>query len=103
MRFKLLRGLHSHKGVTYEAGSANDIVESPTDLEAQFGREKFKRLHEADTASGVAVAEAPIPDGDGLEDMTVGQLREYAEGNEIDLGEARKKDEIIAVIRGERG
>lgn len=35
-----------------------------------------------------------------LDDMTVKELKEYAKDKGVDLGEARKKDEIIAAITG---
>ncbi len=37
------------------------------------------------------------PDG-GLSDMTVAKLKEHAAANNIDLGDATKKDDIIAAI-----
>lgn len=35
-----------------------------------------------------------------IEEMTVPELIIYAKSNEIDLGEAKKKDDILAVILG---
>ncbi|MCR8983270.1 hypothetical protein [Brevibacillus laterosporus] len=35
-----------------------------------------------------------------LDKMTVAELKEYAIQHEIDLGEATKKDDILAVIKG---
>lgn len=34
-----------------------------------------------------------------LEDLNVAELKKYAKDNEIDLGEATKKDDILAVIQ----
>lgn len=42
--------------------------------------------------------ESPPP---SLEDLTIAQLREFALENDIDLGEATKKADIIAAINGE--
>lgn len=39
---------------------------------------------------------------DNLETQTVKQLRELAEAEEIDLGAASRKDDIVAAIRGTR-
>lgn len=39
---------------------------------------------------------------DGLFDNTVEELKALAEAEDIDLGEARKKDEIVAAIRAGR-
>ena len=52
-------------------------------------------------------ANAPEPaeeegeDVDPLDDMTVPQLREHAQGLGVDLGGARNRDGIIAAIRGD--
>jgi hypothetical protein len=34
-----------------------------------------------------------------LDSMTVAEMKEYAEANDIDLGEAKKKADILAVIK----
>ncbi|KAA0944079.1 hypothetical protein FQ087_18305 [Sporosarcina sp. ANT_H38] len=34
-----------------------------------------------------------------VEEMTVPELKEYATENDIDLGEAKKRDDILAVIQ----
>lgn len=59
----------------------------------------------ADVAVDLGFAEAlkeggsdAVPD-DGLEDMTVAQLEELASERAVDLGGAKKKAEIIAVLR----
>ncbi|MCM3273666.1 hypothetical protein [Paenibacillus elgii] len=38
-----------------------------------------------------------------IEDMTLPELKEYAAEHRIDLGEAKKKDEILAVIEADNG
>lgn len=55
--------------------------------------------------AGVAVrvgepAPQPPPADDGLEDMTVSELRALADERGIDLGDARRKADIIAALRG---
>lgn len=55
--------------------------------------------------AGVAVrvdepAPQPPPTDDGLEDMTVSELRALADERGIDLGDARRKADIIAALRG---
>jgi hypothetical protein len=41
-----------------------------------------------------------VSDGDvTLDDMTLAQLNECAAGNKIDLGQATKKEDIIAIIK----
>lgn len=42
----------------------------------------------------------PPPADDGLEDMTVSELRALADERGIDLGDARRKADIIAALRG---
>jgi len=37
--------------------------------------------------------------GDGLDGMTISELRKFAEEEEIDLGSAVRKDEILKEIR----
>ena len=50
--------------------------------------------------------QAPPPDPpqqppkDGLADMSLAELREMAATEEIDLGDAKRKDEVLATIRG---
>ncbi|ADV47033.1 Rho termination factor N-terminal domain-containing protein [Nitratifractor salsuginis] len=41
-----------------------------------------------------------IKPGDGLEDLTVKELKALAEERGIDLSDAKKKQEIIEAIRG---
>jgi hypothetical protein len=67
-------------------------------------REGVVKLHDDLAArlvlAGVAVYGAK---DDGLEEMTVKELRELAAERGIDLGGAKKKDEIIEAIRGFQG
>jgi len=42
---------------------------------------------------------ARLPDDDGLDGMTVADLHAYADDHNIDLGEAKKKAEIVDTIR----
>lgn len=42
--------------------------------------------------------EVEIPDGDPSEKWTAAQLKAYAVKNTVDLGEAKNKDEILAVL-----
>ncbi|MHC4686854.1 MAG: hypothetical protein ACYTEW_21470 [Planctomycetota bacterium] len=88
-RFKLLRGIHSEGDRTYHPG---DVIDSASDL-SKHNRENSTRFELLPGgATGVA---------DGLESMTVAQLRQHAEAEEIDLGDATKRAEILALCRGE--
>lgn len=42
--------------------------------------------------------EVTIPEGEPTGDWNVPQLKAYAESKSIDLGDAKKKDEILAVL-----
>ena len=47
-------------------------------------------------------SEKPQAEGDGLDAMKVADLKELVESEDIDLGEATKKNDIIAAIREAR-
>lgn len=42
--------------------------------------------------------EVEIPEGDPTDKWTVPQLKAYATANTVDLGEAKNKDDILAVL-----
>ena len=123
-RWKVLQGIHSEGGKTYHQG---DIVETNKNL-AVFGSDKFAevvaavedsvealeaekaridaRLKQLQGASTVDPATEPDPSDpvegeteDGLENMTVEELKHHAGVEEIPLGKAKSKAEIIAAIR----
>ena len=102
-RFQLLCGRHEMgKGenkVKYRARNRrtrelfegfSDEIETEKDLVDLFGPQKFKLLPSYE----------PLGEGnDNFDRMKVAELRELAEEEEIDLGEATKKGEIISLIR----
>lgn len=54
------------------------------------------------TVAGSAPVETvEVPDGDPTGDWKVAQLKAYAESNGVDLGDATKKDDILAVLTSE--
>jgi hypothetical protein len=76
-------------------------------------RQQLKRLTDAgclsedkpdpaDLASGGGAAQQQITLPDDLGDLTVPKLRELAETDKIDLGDATRKPEILAAIRKAR-
>ena len=97
-------------GHVYRAG---DIVDSSSDLGALFNQQdaiKFERVN----ASGQVIRQVVMPKrnrppspspqlttsgSDGLDDMTVADLRKHAEEEEIDLGSATRKEDILKEIR----
>ena len=104
MKYRLLRGQHisgerhpdtvvdgvvvQGKKIVYKAG---DVFESPIDLVARFNdprmaEQKFERVFSDDP----------------LDAMTVAQLREFAEEEEIALPNNAKKQDILNIIRGHK-
>jgi len=59
-------------------------------------------LAEAQTAAK-SKKSAPITPDDGLDALTVDQLKALAGEEKIDLGQAAKKEDIVATIRAKRG
>lgn len=92
MTNKPLRG----EPITYHAGQ---IVESKSDL-LRFnspGSIKFELLGARNSYFSEPVKQEN--EQDELGRMTVGQLREFAAANEVDLGPAKSKDDILRTIR----
>jgi len=88
----LLAGIHQDSGKTYRPG---DIIETDKDLmRLNRGFQKIEKLTEA-----VPISE--MPTDDDLSRMTVVSLRELAEREEIDLGDATLKTDILETIRQE--
>lgn len=88
-RFELLSGIHNEGGKTYYPG---DVINSASNL-AEHNKPNAFRFR-------------PLPKSEadrdeGLDAMTVSQLREFAAEEEIDLGDATKKDEILRLCKGE--
>ena len=101
MKFRILHGQHiagkdeNGKRIVYRGadgkGHSGDVFESEFDLVARFNdprmeQQKFERVfHE-----------------DPLDSMTVKQLRQLAEDEEIDLGSATAKNDILRIVRGSK-
>ena len=91
MKFKVVSGSHRVTGQTFPKGS---VVESTVDLVKLHGRDKYECV------SGDAVAtEEPKASGDDYDHMTVAQLKEVAEQDEIDITGCKNKAEIVATLR----
>lgn len=111
MIFRLKIGHHSDGTKKYKQGSK---VRSEIDLEKRFGKDKFERLFDeerreeerkarGETEPQEVSEEEPSTDtvqGDvaTLQTMTVAELKQLAESEEIDLGTAKTKEQIIKVI-----
>lgn len=102
MKFKVVRGVHSEGGVTYEKG---DVVDSASDLRTlnSPGAIKFQILENevAEAArAGLEGKPVPVPTGpDEFDAMTIPDLKKFASQEGIDLGTATKRDEILVLIR----
>ena len=94
---------------TYSPGQ---VVESAEDLEARYGREKFRRVGDDEVPAELAelrqevarlkgkLADKAEHEMDELDALTVAELRRYAEDNELEVGNARTKPELLAALRG---
>ena len=124
-RFKLLAGIHAGrlpdgtKHVFKAKEPDNNIITSDTDLEAQFGSDKYqnidrlggsgpgadalkKRIKELEAELALAQGKPSVVNPmakEDLEEMTVPELRKFAEDMEIDLGTATRKEEIVNTIK----
>ena len=115
-KFQVLRGIHAQrdgpkdeagrrKVTTYLAATnpdgspAGDIVESDADLAKNHnkaGRPKFARIPEV-----VPINSVVGPKNDDLSTKTLAELRALAEEQQIDLGEATLKADVLETIRSE--
>lgn len=94
MKFRLTHGMHDQgDGRVYKRG---DVVVSDQELDKRFGYNRFQRL---DDQAALAPPPANESVDDVFSDMTVAELKKFAEEEEIDLDGATKKDVILAVIR----
>lgn len=102
--------------MTYRADS-NNVVESHKDLitilpnkfqligpsKRKMSDEEVKAWGIKDDPKKTAVkTQDDEPEDDGLEKMTVADLHELVERDEIDIGNATRKDDIIKAIRAAR-
>ena len=104
MRFKVLIGAHNEGGMTYGPDEeGGDVVDSKSDLSQHNspGAIKFARV----ANNGAAVLEVPPnleEDEEGnpnFDRMTVAQLKDFAEENDIELSVDANKAEIRNLIK----
>jgi len=98
MRFKVLRSVcgvrEGHTLKSYGPGMPEgDVIESDKDMVAIHGANKFQRLPDHE------VIETPATEEDPLAGKKVRELRELAEREGVDLGEAVLKDDILGILR----
>lgn len=109
MRFQLLVG--THVGDDNKHYTAGDIIETQTNLAARFNEPncppKFRRLTEKEFAAEQEnqafrkqqEADKNKKPGDGLDSLSLEDLRKLAEEEEIDLGKSKTKEEVLKAIR----
>lgn len=90
-KFTLIRN-----GVRYPAGG---VVELPDDEAAALAASSPKEFEVINVAAEPAIKVAGEPvEGIDLEKLTVAELKKFAAGNGIDIGDAAKKQDIINAI-----
>jgi len=97
MKFRLIRGVHQEGGQTYVAGvDGQDVIETDKDLSKHNDsvRPRFQLIEEF-------AAVNQQTGSDVLRAKTIKELREFAMEEEIDLGDATRKEEIFNIIDGE--
>jgi hypothetical protein len=95
-KFKLVRGRHNDGTKTYGPG---DIIESSTDLSVH-DPQQLRFVPILENLPSVATEEKQSS-AEGYEEMTVAELRSYADEGEIDLSGCHSKAAIIARIKDE--
>lgn len=90
---KSAAGLREELGMEDKPGGLNPAKKEAEDKKEADARLEAKRLRDGETALPEAAED------DGLNGMSARELREYAAENEIDLGDARSKADMIAVIQ----
>jgi hypothetical protein len=103
-RFQLLAGRHCEIGCdgheyTYTKGEKFDSPANLLKHNEPGQRPKFRRMDDSVPDDAPEGGQAD----DVLDDMTIPQLRQLAEDDEIDLEGATLKAEIVAKIRAARG
>lgn len=88
------------KEVTLSAARIiSGAVRYPVEGPIPVSDEEYDRLVEAGAIEPADELEAEDPDEDGLEQLTNDELKALAAEEQIDLGSATKKADIIAAIR----
>lgn len=91
-RFKLLQGRHTEGGKA-EVVTKGQTFESDIELDRRFGSDKFQRLE-----SGTVMEDEP-PLDDGLDNMSLEELRALAQEEGIDLTGLRTKAQVKDALR----
>lgn len=100
-------------GVTRKIGAKNVTLYPKIGQVFDFTDDELKSINAMQKKSGIELVRKPVnedatiaadgtggskPEGTAAADLTVAQLRELAAARNIDLGDATKKDAILALI-----
>jgi len=99
-RYRLLRGIHVHGQNTYSPGAVIDTAQNLLRLNAP-GSIRFERVYEEEEPTPVETTPEPTEEEptDDLEALTLAELRDLAEAEEVDLGDAKRKADVLEVLR----
>lgn len=93
--FQLMSGGHVQDGKFYRHDDPHgNLVESDRPLDKLFVN-KFRRVSKQEAA----LIRDGLAEDAKLGGMTVAELKAYAEAEEIDLGDATKKEDLLRTIR----
>lgn len=97
MKFRVKAGCHQESdGKMYRAG---ETFESDKDRAAQFGHDKFERVHDFSQAQGAVATKTVFITEATLKGMSIAELQSLAAEEEINVGSAKTKDELVKVIK----
>lgn len=107
--FKILMGIHGEGGKIYACkkaqkdiasdAHAGDIIHTDSNLEEKFNSRGATKFIPYDGENFAADRVEPDAQGDiDFESFTVAELKKFAEDNEIDLGPATSKADILSIV-----
>ncbi|AYB39975.1 hypothetical protein D5F52_17850 [Brevibacillus laterosporus] len=85
---------------TYRIGEVFDIEEEHLRGIEELVVPQISEVPQGQEEIQFEESQEPEVEEKSIDKMTVAELKEYAIQREIDLGEATKKDDILAVIKG---
>lgn len=92
----LLAGAYANGGAYLDAGATPTIGDAAHEITDD-------RAKDIEKAGGGEIAEVEDADDDGLDTFSVAELKQHAIDEQIDLGAAKSKADILAAIRAQRG
>lgn len=102
MKYKLLQGTHCEGNQTFKRGDVFESANENLVRHNSTGSIRFEVVHESvPTKQELKEKENAKEDADesDISEMTVKQLHEFAEANNIDIKDAVKKQELVDVIQ----